>query len=146
MIIREQIYQNLLELLITTGDFKIAERRVRLPDEIAPTDMPYLGLLQLAETARTERGMPIRWTFNPTIYIHVSTGNSTKVNPYSILNPILDNISELFNAHNLKLYQGVQTLDGLVGSVKLQGGFEIHGGLMGTKAMAIIPLEILVNR
>ncbi|MDQ1326678.1 MAG: hypothetical protein QG564_1803 [Campylobacterota bacterium] len=140
---REQIYSALLNLVSSVAEFNTKSRRLKLWTDVAPADMPAIFLLQQNEMAETVRGMDIKWTFRPELYIYVSVGNDQNANPYAILNPILDKVTDLFNSS--KLIGGVQTLDGLVHSCKMVGGVETDGGVLGTVAVAIIPIEIITN-
>lgn len=140
---REQIYGALLDLVSTVADFNTKSRRLKIWTDVAPADMPAIFLLQQNEMAETVRGMDIKWTFRPELYIYVSVGNDQNANPYAILNPILDKVTDLFNSS--KLIEGVQTLGGLVHSCKMVGGVETDGGVLGTVAVAIIPIEIITN-
>jgi hypothetical protein len=140
---RENIYTALLNLVGSVADFNTESRRLKMWTDVAPADMPAVFVLQQNEQAETIRGMDIKWTLRPEIYIYVSVGNDPNENPYSILNPILDKVVDLFNYN--KLQNGVQTLGGLVHSCKLNGGIETDGGVLGTVAIAIIPIEIITN-
>ena len=140
---RENIYNSLLNLIGTVAEFKIKDRKLKIWSDISPADMPSLFLLQQKEVSETIRGLPIKWSFYPEIYIYVSVGNETNLNPYTLLNPILDKVCDLFD--NTKLQEGNQTLGGLVHSCKINGGIETDGGILGTTAIAIIPIEIIVN-
>jgi len=138
---REQIYNALLDLVGNLADFQIKSRRLKVWTEVAPADMPALFLLQNNEVAETIRGMPSKWILRPELYIYVSTGNEIDGNPYEILNPILDKVTELFHPD---FHQDVQTLNGLVHSAKINGGIEVDGGILGSIAVAIIPIEIII--
>ncbi len=138
---REQIYNALLDLVGNLADFQIKSRRLKVWTEVAPADMPALFLLQNNEVAETIRGMPSKWILRPELYIYVSTGNEIDGNPYEILNPILDKVTALFHPD---FHQDVQTLNGLVHSAKINGGIEVDGGILGSIAVAIIPIEIII--
>ena len=140
---RENIYIALLNLIGTVASFNTRSRKLKLWTNVSPPDMPALFILQQKETAQTMTGMPTKWTFTPEIYIYVCTGNDETVTPYSILNPIVDAVCDLFDTQ--KLQEGKQTLGGLVHSCKILGGIETDGGILGTTAIAIIPIEIIVN-
>ena len=139
---RENIYKSLFELVGSVADFQFKSRRLKVWSDVSPSDMPALFMLQNNEVPETTRNMPTKWTFRPEFYIYVSVGNEIDANPYEILNPILDKVTSLFHP---KYLQDVITLDGLVHSAKINGAIEVDGGILGTVAVAIIPVEIIVT-
>lgn len=141
---REAIYSALFELLQQTPGFKSYSRRLKIWSEVAAAQMPALFLNQGSEVAETIRGMPTKWTFYCEIYIYVNVGSDQTKSPYIILNPLNDKVIKLFDAED-NTY-GVQTLGGLVHSVKVNGKVENDGGALGQVAISIIPLEIIVAR
>lgn len=140
---REQIYESLLQLVSTYGTFKTVSRNVRSIDNVSPAEMPALFMAEGDETISSDSKMTSIWTLRPDIIIYVSTGNDVKANANSLLNPIIDNICQAFDSDNIN--GRVQTLNGLVLSAKLDGGVVKDGGFSSTKALAIIPINILTT-
>lgn len=137
---RELIYDKLLEIITTTGNFIEVSRKVQMWTDVDVTKMPYLGLLEMSERIEQDTGQRLVTKLYPELYIYVDAGHSLDANPYKILNPILDKITALFqpNPHP-------QKLGNLVHSAKILGGIEKDGGILGTLGVAIIPLEIIVS-
>lgn len=137
---REDIYNELLNLVSSVADFKTVSRRLKHWDDVSPADMPALFISDGDEDVSTIRGMPSVWTLTPDINIFVDCGNNQNITPYSILNPILDKVCALFDDE--KSLYGVQTLNGKCDSAKLNGKILKDGGLLDTKAVAVISIEI----
>ncbi len=144
MINRENIYNALLNQLSTTYNFNTVSRRLKHWNDVPVAQMPALFLLQQHETVVTTTKMPQIVTLHPEVYIYVSTGTSQTINPYSILNPIIDNITNLFIASNFPNQSGNNNLGGLVHTCKINGTIDTDGGILGNIAIAIIPFEIIV--
>lgn len=141
---RELVYSTLFELLKNIPGFNSYSRRLKHWDDVAYPDMPVLFLVQGKETANTTSGMTTKWTFNADIYIYVNAGENHDESPYSILNPLIDKVIELFDADTNWVTQGKQNLGGLIHNVKISGEVMNDGGNLGPIAVAIIPLEIMV--
>jgi hypothetical protein len=139
---RELIYSTLFTLLKTVPNLNYTSRRLRHWDDMGNGNMPAMFLMQGKETSTVKTGMPNIWTLHAEVYVYINAGSDPNVVPYSILNPIVDNIIHLFDSKNLQ--QGKQTLGGLVHTVKVNGTVENDGGALGPIAIAIIPLEITV--
>jgi hypothetical protein len=142
MINRENIYNELLSQLSTVYNFNTVSRRLKHWQDVPVAQMPALFLAQQHETVTQNTRQPAIITLHPEIYIYVSNGTSQTINPYSILNPIVDSITNLFTASNFP--NGNNNLKGLVHTCKLSGTIDTDGGILGNVAVAIIPLEIIV--
>ena len=140
---RETIYAALFALASSAASFKKKSRRAVLWSDISPVDMPYLGMSQGSETAETKTKQPTIWHLNVDMYVYVSIGNDPNVVGTQLLNPILDQLTALFDPQPASAYQ---TLGGLVHYCRVNGSIEIADeGVLGTTAVAIIPIEILVT-
>lgn len=138
---RELIFNKLLEVLSELKEFSTISRKLKLWTEISPSDMPALFITQNRDAVQTVRGMDQQITLYSDLYLYINIGNEIDANPYTELNPLVDKISELF----MQQPYNMQTLGGLVHSAKVNGTVEYSGGLLGTTAIAIIPIEIIVN-
>lgn len=142
MINRENIFNELLNQLSSVYNFNTVSRRLKHWQDVPVAQMPALFLAQQHETVTQTTRQPAILTLHSEIYIYVSTGTSQTINPFSILNPIVDAITNLFTASNYQ--NGNNSLNGLVHTCKLSGTIETDGGILGNIAVAIIPLEIIV--
>lgn len=143
---RELIYSRLFDLLREVSGVKTFSRRLKVWTDVSAADMPAVFLQQLDEVSETTKGLKTKWTFLLDIYVYVNVGSDPKISPYTILNPILDDIINLFDQENNEITGGVNTLGGLVHSVKINGKLETDGGAFGPIAIAMIPIEIIVAR
>ncbi len=141
---RELIFTELFNLIGSIRAFKYKSRRLKMWTDIAPADMPAMFLTEGNEGVATIRGLDPRVVLSAEIYIYVNAGNDLNAVAQSIMNPILDSVTNLFNFNNIDY--GVQTLNGLVHSCKISGSIEKDNGVLGTTAIAIIPIEIITNK
>ena len=105
-----------------------------------PEQQPALFQVQRKETPVQLTGMPAAWKLELDLVIYVNTtGNADSV-PATIMNPILDAVTSLFDATTPL---GKQTLGGLVHIAKISGAIETDEGVLGDQAFALIPIEII---
>lgn len=146
---RETIYAALATLLSSLQDgpdplFKEVQRRLLHWSDATPATMPSCYTVQVSETVQFQgKNFPNKWMLKVELYIYVSTGGDSESVPSSILNPILDAV-EAALAPNPDGGKTEQTLGGLVEWCRIDGTIETDEGVLGDKAVAIVPVSILV--
>lgn len=75
------------------------------------------------------------------VYIYVKTDGES---PSSLLNPLLDAVEQALQPQHPDINQW-QTLGGLATHCWIEGTIETDEGTLGDQAVAIIPINILVN-
>jgi len=138
---RETIYAALFALVSAAAGFKTTSRRYKPWSEYSADQQPVLSQVQRWETPVQKTGVPASWKLDVDLVVYVnSTGNSDTI-ASSLLNPILDAVTSLFDPVG-----GVnpQTLGGLVHVARISGKIETDEGVLGDQAFAIIPVEIIV--
>ena len=136
---REPIYQALFTLASGSASFLTKSRRLRHWSEVSPSEMPALFMTQKTESAKTQTGLPTIWTLSVDLYLYVESAD-VNVAPATLLNPLLDAITNLFDP---PAQSGRQTLGGLVQYCRVNGNIETDEGILGNMAVAIIPIEVL---
>jgi hypothetical protein len=139
---RESIYAALFSRVSTAALFKTIGRRYKPFTEIAPADQPALFQVQRKEESQTQTGQPTIWKFHVDLVIYVNSGNEMDTVVSSLMNPILDAVTGLFDPDASTNF-GKQTLGGLVHYARVSGPIETDEGVLDRPAYAIIPIEIL---
>jgi hypothetical protein len=137
---REAIYAALFSKVSAAASVSTANRRLKHWSDVSPADMPALFMAQRGETAQTMTGQPTRWLMNADLILYVNDGGDPHTTPSTVLNPILDAITNLFTPDPVT---GKQTLGGLVHYARISGGIAIDEGVLGDIVIAVIPVEIL---
>jgi hypothetical protein len=142
MIRREAVYVALLNLLTTTGDFKLVSRRNRAPEQIGPALSPALFLFERGETYHVvSPAMPTKRCLHVAACFYNDAGSDLNATPTTIVNDALD---ALDRALTPDVATGRMTLGGLVYSVKISGDTEGSPGDRDGRAAAIVPIEIVL--
>jgi hypothetical protein len=139
---RETVYQALLDLLTTTGDFKLVSRRNRAPESIGPDLSPALFLFERGETYHViSPSMPTKRCLRVAACFYNDVGSDLNATPTTVINAALD---ALDRALTPDVATNRTTLGGLVHSVKITGDTEGSPGDRDGKAVAIVPIEIIL--
>jgi len=138
---RETIYAALFGLLSASASFNTASRRWRPWGEVAVADQPALFQVQRKEESQTTTGQPTIWKLHVDVVIYVNTGGDMSVVAASIINPLIDAVTGLFDPNPTTF--GKQTLGGLVQYARVSAAVETDEGVLGDQAYAVIPIEIL---
>jgi hypothetical protein len=142
MIARETVYVALLNLLTTTGSFKLVSRRNRAPESIGPTLSPALFLFERGETYHViSPGMPVKRCLKVSACFYNDVGADLNATPTTLVNNALDALDAILTGDPAT---GRTTLGGLVYSIKQSGDTEGSPGDREGKAVAIVPLEIIL--
>lgn len=137
---REQIYSALFTVASSAPGLITSSRKLRHWTDLEPGAMPALFLAQGDQIAQRTTRMPARWLLRASLYIYVHTEGETS--PASSMNPILDYLTEQLDDP----FPGVpQTLGGLVEYARIEGAIETDEGVLGSIAVAIIPIVMLTT-
>jgi hypothetical protein len=128
---------------LPAGKLRLVSRSLRHWEEMDSADMPCLFLAEGDEQTNKPdtRGVPYIWTRSVKLYLYISRGNDETLVIRSTMNDLLDLIEATISP-DVKGQR--QTLGGLVQDCRIIGKIETDEGTMGTLAVAIVPLEILV--
>ena len=141
---RESIYSALFALVQSAAQFKTQSRRFIAWTEIPPESQPAIMQIQKRETPTNVTGMATPWRLEVDLVICVSAIGDMTTSPSIVLNPILDAVTALFAPENFPA-NNKQTLGGLVYVARISGAIETDEGVLGSQALAIIPIEIITN-
>lgn len=142
MIRREAVYVALLDLLTTTGDFKLVSRRNRAPEQIGPALSPALFLFERGEHYDAPSpNVPTKRCLHVSACFYNDVGSDLNATPTTVINDALDALDAALKTHPVT---GPQTLGGLVYSLKISGDTEGSPGDRDGRAVAIVPIEIVL--
>jgi hypothetical protein len=142
---REPIYSALFALLENAGEFTTASRRLRHWSDVAAIEQPALFMTQKSEIAERQRGLPTRWFCDVDAYVYCHAPD-TLTPPTVILNPLLDGIeAALAPLAPSDIAANTQTLTGLAYQACINGKIETDEGTLGSQAVAIVPIRIVVS-
>lgn len=145
---REQIYSALFTLVSTlyAADqslmFKTSSRRYKPFSEVPAIQQPSIFQVQRTEQPNQTTGLPAGWKMEVDLVIYANSGGDADVVVSTILNPILDAVTALFDT-TAQPGSNKQTLGGLVHYARISGAIETDEGVLGDQAFAIIPIEML---
>jgi hypothetical protein len=142
---RENIYSALFTQVQNNigGLFKLASRRWQDPSQIAPADRPALFQVQTGEVASTSQkiaGLPLKWEGKVDLVIYAGGDSDSNSIPSTELNGLLDAVETALPAITKGLSQ---TLGGMVYTARIDGKIETVENVMGTMAMAVVPIIII---
>ena len=141
---REQIANALFALLAGSSEFVTSGRRNTNPEGLGPTQTPALFLVERDDD--WDRGAGFNqfakrtMRFWAIVYSDVATDDSAV--PNTIINNILDAIDLAMQPDDV--VEGTLTLGRLVQSVTLDGATQRSSGDTTGKALAIVPIRVLI--
>lgn len=136
---REPVYAALFALVSAAPGLVTASRTLRHWSDVPASLRPALFQTVKSETVARTTGRPPVWTLDLDFYIYVSTAGATS--PGTVMNPVLDYV----DAALADPFPGQpQTLGGLAQWARIEGRIETDEGTLGTDAVAIVPVRILV--
>lgn len=140
---REEIYAALFAALTTAQaglGVTSTGRKLRHIEDLSPVDFPAVYQSQGDELAQVKaQGLPTVWTFNAEWWVYVQSGDDT-VALSTLLNPLLDALTTLLDPETPLT---LNTLGGLAYNAKVEGTVEVVEGVLGDRALAIIPIKIV---
>lgn len=139
---REEIYAALFKVLndAATGlGFATVSRRLKHIQELEPSAFPAAFQVQSDESAKQANRLPTVWTLNVDWWINVyNNDESEPLTPQ--LNEALDALCSLLDPETpLELV----TLSGRVYNAAVSGTIEVFEGVLGDRALAILPIRIV---
>lgn len=145
---REQIYSALFTtlqsaLLSPAGPFKTVSRRWQDQSQVSPADRPALYQVQKDELVGTSvNGLPIHAKLTVDLVLYTSGDSEPSSIPSTELNSLLDAVETAIRS---ALPGVAQSLGGRVSHCRIEGKIEIVENVMGSMALAVIPVEILTT-
>lgn len=137
---REAIYSALFNKVKAASGVTTASRRLQHWSDVSPANMPALFQCQRGESTKTMTGQPTVTVMNVDLVIYVKDGGESTSTPSTVLNPIIDAITNLFTPDPVS---GKQTLGGLVHYARISGAIAIDEGVLGDTVIAVIPVELV---
>lgn len=117
-------------------------RRLLHWSDVQPADQPAVFVPQGNETpSQSPAGEPVLWRMTFSVYVYVREEDPA-LTPASKLNLLLDAIEGALAPKGSSVKQ---TLGGLVEHCWIAGTIETDEGVLGSQAMAIIPVEVLYH-
>lgn len=145
---REQIYSALFTtlqaaLLTPAGPFKTVSRRWQDPSQVSPADRPALYQVQKDElTGTSVNGLPIHAKMTVDLVLYTSGDSEPSSIPSTELNSLLDAVEVAIRSATPGI---AQSLGGKASHCRIEGKIEIVENVMGSMALAVIPVEILTT-
>lgn len=140
---REAMYEALFQNWKGLPGVVTTSRILKHWTDVQPAQQPAVFQPQAQETSIGQRGQPQKWECRLKLYVYVRTDGG-KV-PGTVLNPILDGITNLVNRKHP--VTGLNDLGGVPGVewARIDGTIETDEGTLGQQAVAIIPVLILAT-
>lgn len=148
--LRELIYDTLLQRFAATGAYKVSSRRLQFVEEMPAENLPAIFQNQRGESPKqtTVAGIAA-WDFDVDLYVYALQPD-TNAAATTILNPLLDAITDVFeddNQYGAQLrvpYTDDTGPQELVCDISINGSIHIWEGILGDRAVAVIPVRVLV--
>ncbi|MEN6476128.1 MAG: hypothetical protein ABFD81_19090 [Syntrophaceae bacterium] len=143
---RETIYAALFTLASGAANFVTTDRRLHHLTEVPYEQCPALFQLQDKEVIERRRGVPPRYMLYPELWVYVHTGNAENaIKPSQLLNPLIDAIETALEPVKGKNHIQDLGLPSAVSDCRIEGTIQIFEGIMGTTAVAIIPIVVVTT-
>lgn len=137
---RESIYAALFALLQQVPDVTTYSRRLVNAQDVAPESFPAAYQVQEKQTARYQGVMATKTTLRCSWLFYVYNSDPAQaLSPQ--LNAMVDAACGLLAPSNPMT---PNTLGGLVEYAAISGDIEIFEGVLGDRAIAIVPIEIVL--
>lgn len=136
----ESIYAALFALTANVPGITAVSRRLQPAQDVPPQNCPALFQVQGPQKAVYNGEIQTAWELNVMwVVVVVQTNPAQPMTP--TLNPILDGIAQALAPANP---MERQTLGGLVDYCAIEGNVDISEGDMGDRAVAFVPIRIVV--
>ena len=142
----EAIYQALFDRLSGIDGFVTTSRRLRLWNDVAPTERPALFVTQGNQSEAPTKGLDAIVELSAEAYIYVHEEDPTKP-PSSQLNTMIDRFRAKLAPDHPDICE-YQTLGGLVEHCWIEGTIEVFEAvenMLDDQGIAIIPIRILTT-
>lgn len=139
---REDIYSALFAKLgaLMPATFKTQSRRLRHIEDMGQEEMPAVFQVQQDESFDARPNLPTKKVLNVEWWVYVGEPDVNAA-PSQKLNPVLDAIDGVLGQDDGGL--NVETLGGRVFRASISGKIEIIEGVLGDRALAIIPVRVV---
>lgn len=137
---REAIFAALFAQLETLPGLVTCSRRLKNAQEIQPEGFPAAFQIQDAQALAYKGTLPTNNTWKVSWLIYTYSTDPT-VAPSTALNNLVDAATEILAPSP---GQPANTLGGLVTHVGLDGNIQIFEGVLGDRAIAILPISIVL--
>lgn len=131
-----------LQPLLTAGTLKTLSRKWKIFSDVRPKAQPALFIVKAPERDEAEEGTPTKRTMTYDLNVYTNGGHGTSVIPATALNNMMDAVNGALAGSPV---DGINTLGGKVAHAYINGVSEIYEGTLGDQAVAIMPLEVLLN-
>lgn len=133
----------LFNLVSGSASFTTASRRLRLWNDMAPSDKPAIFVAERGDTyARGSDGRPAIVVFEADIFIYTDAGKDTSIVPATALNALIDAVDAALAPSPVS---GKQSLGGMVSHCWIEGKIMKDPGDLDGDGLAIIPVKILAT-
>lgn len=139
---REVVFQALFARLQAIPGVRTTSRRMTLPSQVAPGDMPRLMLWEQPEIARNQTGLPDKRVWEAWAVI-VFVNEDPTVAGATIINPMLEAIEAALGVDDFA--RNVCSLGGLVHYARIEGTVIKETGDTDTTGLggAVVPIKIM---
>lgn len=139
---REEIYSALFRKIEAIENLVTVSRVLKHWDNVLPSGQPALFMTQAGEVPVSRPGLPTTWNLAVALHLYCNVGNDSEAIPAAAINRYLDAIQKALEPEKIN---GCQTLGGLVRDVKFGEKIETYEGMLGPQAVAIIPINIILE-
>jgi hypothetical protein len=137
---REQVYAALFAKLQSVTGLATVSRRLQGVQDVPPENFPAAFQLQGQQTARYQGATPslLTWKADWLLYVHDADLSSA---PSIQLNALIDAAANVLTpAPGFER----QTLGGLVEYCAVDGNIQVFEGVLGDRAVAVLPITIVL--
>ena len=137
---RESVYAALFALLETVPNLTTVSRRLQSVQDIQPESFPAAFQLQGDQQVTYKGSVPSIFTWQASWILNAYEADQTAA-PSTQLNEMIDAVSAVLAP---AAGQTCQTLGGLVTHAGISGNIQIYEGVLGDRAVAIVPISIVL--
>ena len=142
----EVIYQALFDRLSGIDGFVTMSRRLRLWNDVAPTERPALFVTQGNQTEAPVKGLDAKVELEAEVYVYIHELDPS-IPPSVQLNQMIDHVRAKLAPDHPDMCE-YQTLGGLVEHCWIEGTIEVFEAvenMLDDQGIAIIPIRILTT-
>lgn len=140
---REAIYAALFNVVKNAANFVTTSRRLKHWADVPMELQPALYMVQKPETVTQQRGIPTKHELAVDLYLYVKTGEDETSAPAPILNPLVDAVDATLKPAPALGYYPLIVNGQTISHCWIDGQIENDEGVLGSQAVAIIPVKIL---
>ncbi|QBK69676.1 hypothetical protein [Acinetobacter johnsonii] len=142
----EVIYQALFDRLSGIDGFVTTSRRLRLWNDVAPTERPALFVTQGNQSEAPTKGLDAKVELEAEVYVYIHESDPS-IPPSVQLNQMIDHVRAKLAPDHPDICE-YQTLGGLVEHCWIEGTIEVFEAvenMLDDQGIAIIPIRILTT-